>query len=177
MDRIVLSTLVHRDPETVFETVRDFRTYPDYAPVLDAVSADGDGGVGTRYALDFSWWKLTYTARSEVTAIDAPERLAWRLREDVDAAGEWRIEPASDAAPPDVETASRLFFDVAYDPHTADPTAISLPRFVSLDRVIGLVRPRLYDEAEKVVRRLVADIEGESRDVELTVHEQPGSSA
>lgn len=175
MDRIVLSTLVYSEPEPIFETVRSFSNYPSYAPVLDDVSVSGDGGVGTHYDLAFSWWKLSYTARSEVTDVEEPNRLAWRLRSDVDAAGEWRVEPEPDSAPPDVETASRLYFDVAYDPHTADPNALSLPLFVSIDRVIRLVRPRLYEEAEHVVRRLVADIEGADRPVELTVHEEPGT--
>ncbi|MFC3957203.1 type II toxin-antitoxin system RatA family toxin [Halovivax cerinus] len=174
MERIVLSTLVHRDPETVFGAVSDFTAYPQYAPVLDSVEATGDGGAGTRYELAFSWWKLSYTARSEVTAVEEPARLAWRLTADLDAGGEWRVDPEPESAPPDEQTASRLYFDVAYDPHTADTNAVSLPRFVSLDRVIGLVRPRLYEEAENVVRRLVADVEGESRDVDLTVHEHPG---
>lgn len=175
MDRIVLSTLVYRDPAVVFETVRSFTNYPAYTSVLDSVTAAGDGEAGTTYDLHFSWWKLSYTAHSEVTEVAEPSRLAWRLRSDLDAAGEWRVESEPAAAPVDEPTASRLFFDVAYDPHSADPNAISLPRFVSLDRVIGLVRPRLLEEAEEVVQRLVADIEGEERPIELTVHEAPGN--
>lgn len=174
MDRILLSTLVYRDPEPIFETVRSFTNYPSYTSVLDSVSAAGDGGAGTTYDLHFSWWKLSYTARSEVTEIERPSRLAWRLRSDVDAAGEWRIKPEPASAPADEATASRLFFDVAYDPHSADPEALSLPRFVSLDRVIGRVRPRLLEEGEEIVQRIVADIEGAARPIDLIVHEAPG---
>ncbi len=68
------------------------------------------------YDLQLAWWKLTYTASSKVTAISPPESLEWRLVEDVDARGEWRVEPEPEAAPADAETASRIFFEALYDP-------------------------------------------------------------
>lgn len=174
MDRILLSTLVYRPPDDVFGTLRAFERYPRYTEYLQSVRSNGDGGVGTVYDLRFRWWKLSYTARSEVTEIEAPDRLAWRLRKDVDAAGEWRVESEPESARDDAETASRIYFEVRYDPHSADPDAISLPRLVSLDWVIRKLRPKLLEEAERVVRRLVAEIEGERREVELVVHEAPG---
>ncbi|WP_290810223.1 SRPBCC family protein [Halovivax sp.] len=174
MDRILLSTLVYREPAEIYPTLRAFTNYPRYTKYLESVSRDGDGGEGTRYDLHFGWWKLSYTARSEVREIEAPERLAWRLVKDVDAAGEWRVEPEPESAPDGEATASRIYFEAVYDPHSADPDAVSLPKLVSLDWVIGKVRPRLLEEAERVVRRLVADVEGEPREVELVVHEAPG---
>ena len=39
--------------------------------------------------------------------------------------------------------------------------------------VIEKIEPRLMREAERVVGRLIADIEGEPREVDLTVHEMP----
>ncbi|WP_254862393.1 SRPBCC family protein [Halovivax gelatinilyticus] len=177
MDRILLSTVVYREPAAVFEAVRSFSNYPAYAEHLDEVTCDGDGGVGTRYGLHFSWWKLSYTVRSAVTEIDEPRRLGWKLTADLDATGEWRIEPLEPDGRPDIDEASRLYFEVRYDPHSADPDTVSLPRFVSLDWVVRRVRPRLYDEAERVLGRLVEDVEGDSRNVELVVHDAPGSSA
>ena len=173
MDRILLSTLVYRSPEEVFPILRSFERYPRYTEYLQSVRADGDGGDGTIYDLRFRWWKLSYTARSEVREVEAPSRLAWRLRKDIDAAGEWRVEPEPESARADDETASRVYFEVTYDPHSADPDAISLPRLVSLDWVVRKIQPKLLEEAERVVRRLVAEIEGEPRDVELVVHEAP----
>ncbi|WP_049926225.1 SRPBCC family protein [Halopiger goleimassiliensis] len=173
MDRILLSTVAYRSPEEVFPYVRSFTDYPKYAKHLKDVDVQGDGGVGSVYDLRLAWWKLSYTARSKVIDISPPESLEWRLIKDVDARGEWRVEPEPESAPPDAETASRIYFEAVYDPHSADKDAISLPRFVSLDWVIDKVRPRLLDEAERVVQRLVEDIEGEPRDVELTVHEIP----
>ncbi|WP_306056788.1 SRPBCC family protein [Natronococcus wangiae] len=171
MDRILLSTVAHRPPEDVFPYVRSFVDYPRYTDHLKEVRVHGDGDVGSVYDLRLAWWKLSYTARSKVTAIDAPESLEWRLVNDIDARGEWRVEP--EPGPADVETASRIYFDAVYDPYSADESALSLPRFVSLDWVVRKVKPRLLDEAETVVERLVADIEGQRRDVELTVHEMP----
>ncbi|QSW98043.1 SRPBCC family protein [Haloterrigena alkaliphila] len=174
MDRILLSTLAHRPPEEVFPYVRSFTDYPRYTEHLTEVRVHGDGDVGSVYDLQLAWWKLNYTARSEVVAIDAPESLEWRLVNDIDARGQWRVEPEPESAPEGVETASRIYFEAVYDPYSADENAISLPRFVSLDWVVDKVEPKLLGEAETVVQRLVADIEGEQRrDVELTVHEMP----
>ncbi|RQG99036.1 SRPBCC family protein [Natrarchaeobius oligotrophus] len=173
MDRILLSTVAYRSPEEVFPYVRSFTDYPRYTEHLEDVRVRGDGGVGSIYDLHLAWWKLSYTANSKVTDVSPPESLEWRLVNDVDARGEWRVESEPEAAPADHETASRIYFDAVYDPYSADRSAISLPRFVSLDWVVDRVRPRLLSEAETVVERLVADIEGDRRPVELTIHEMP----
>lgn len=173
MDRILLSTLAHRSPEEVFPYVRSFTDYPRYTDHLKEVRVHGDGGVGSVYDLRLAWWKLSYTARSKVTDISAPESLEWELVNDIDARGEWRVEAEPESAPADEETASRIYFEAVYDPYSADESAISLPRFVSLDWVVSKVEPKLLGEAESVVERLVADIEGQQREVELTVHELP----
>ncbi|ELY59625.1 SRPBCC family protein [Natronolimnohabitans innermongolicus] len=175
MDRILLSTVAYRPPEEVFPYVESFADYPRYTDHLKEVRVHGDGGVGSRYDLKLAWWKLSYTARSRVTDVSAPESLEWRLTNDIDARGEWRVEPEPDAVPTsvDVDTASRIYFDAVYDPYSADESALSLPRFVSLDWVVKKVQPKLLNEAEEVVERLVADIEGQRRDVELRVHEMP----
>lgn len=173
MDRILLSTVAYRPPEEVFPYVRSFTDYPRYTDHLEEVRVHGNGGVDSVYDLRLTWWKLSYTARSKVTSITAPESLEWELLNEIDARGEWRVESEPEAAPEGVETASRIYFEAVYDPHSADKSAISLPRFVSFDWVIRKVEPRLLGEAESVVERLVADIEGESRDVELTIHEMP----
>ena len=195
--RILLSTVVYRDPETVFPYLASFTEYPRYTDYLNEVreyegkpsedrfSTDflhardqaksdtrPDGGT-TWYDLHLSWWKLQYTARSEVIELTPPHSLKWKLRKDIDAEGEWRVEPEPEATPPGEETASRIYFDARYDPHSANSDAISLPRFVSMDWVIRKIQPRLYGEVEKIVRRLVADVEGTPRDVELCVHERP----
>ncbi|ELY74743.1 Polyketide cyclase/dehydrase [Natrinema pallidum DSM 3751] len=173
VDRILLSTLAHRSPEEVFPYVRSFTDYPRYTEHLKAVRVDGNGDAGSVYDLELAWWKLSYTARSRVTDVSAPRSLTWRLVNDIDARGEWRVEPEPESAPSDAETASRIYFEAMYDPHSADTNAISLPRFVSLDWVVEKVQPKLLGEARAVVERLVADIEGRQRDVELTVHEMP----
>ena len=41
--------------------------------------------------------------------------------------------------------------------------------------VIGKVKPLIQEEAERVVRRIVADIEGEDREVDLEIHSTPDS--
>ncbi|MFB6123859.1 MAG: type II toxin-antitoxin system RatA family toxin [Haloferacaceae archaeon] len=176
MDELVVSTVVCLPPDEVYGFLTDFPRYADYSEHLRDVRTHGDGSPGTRYDLELAWWKLTYTARSEVTGTSPPTRVDWRLVDGLDASGRWRIEPL-DAVPPglpdDAETASRVFLEVEYDPDSVGSGALDLPRFVSLDWVVSKVRPLVLDEAERVVSRIVTDLEGRSRTVSLQIHRAP----
>lgn len=175
MDRIALSTVFLAPREEVFDVLVDFPRYTRYTEYLTDVASDGDGGPGTRYRLRFSWWKLSYTVHSEVTAVDPPDRIDWRITRHLDAEGSWTTESVDlpPDAPPDATEATRVRFDVAFDPHSARTDAVSLPRFVSLDRVIEMVRPKIVEEAERVFARAVADVEGRRRDVDIVYHDRP----
>lgn len=172
MDELSAHTVVYLPPEPIYEFLLDFERYPRYAEHLVAVGADGDGGPGTTYALRLEWWKLEYTARSEVTGVDPPTRIDWRVRKDVDAYGCWFVEPLSElpaGAPEGAEAACRVWFEVAYDPSSVSAGAISLPTFVSLGWVIDKLKPVIRDEAERVVARIVADLEDRRRDVDVEI--------
>jgi uncharacterized membrane protein len=173
VERIEVSTLVYLPPEEIYEFLVDFPGYANYAAYLKEVRQLGDGGVGTHYEITIAWWKLTYKARARVTGVDPPMRIDWRLTSSLDANGHWRVEHVPDRAPPDRDTASEVFLVIEYDPDSVDAGVLDLPRLVSLDWVVDRVRPLVMDEAEKVVERIVADLEGERRPVELTVHENP----
>lgn len=177
MDELSVSTVVYVPPEEVYDFLVDFPRYANYSEHLDRVAREsGDGGPGTRYALRFRWWKLTYVARSEVTDVDPPHRIDWRIVKDVDARGRWRIEELStlpDDAPTDATEGCRVFIEVEFDAESADKGALSLPRFVSFDWVVDRVKPLVLPEAERVVERIVEDLEGRRRPVELTVHDHP----
>jgi hypothetical protein len=171
VETISVSTVVYRPPEPVYEFLLDFPGYTNYTEYLREVRRGGDGGPGTRYELVFSWWVVTYTTRSTVTDVDPPRRIDWRVTKDVDAEGYWAVDPVEVPAdaPGDVEAASRVTFEVSYDPDSVRAGGIDLPAFVSLDSVIDRVRPLVLEEAERIVERIVADIEGRSRPVELDV--------
>lgn len=177
MDRIALSTVVYAPREETFDLLLDFPRYTRYSEYLTDVERDGDGGTGTAYRLRFAWWKLSYTVHSEVTGVERPSRIEWRLTRHLDAEGVWATEPTDlpADAPADATAATRVWFEVAFDPHSADPDAVSLPRFVSLDAAIDRVRPAIVDEAERVVERAVADVEGRRRDVDVAYHDRPDS--
>jgi len=162
-----VETTVYLPPPAVYEFLVEFPRYADYSKHLRDVRADGDGGPGTVYELIFAWWKLTYTARSEVTDVDPPARIDWRIVEDFVASGYWHVEPID--PPAGREHASRVIFHVDFRPETVDDDMLSLPRFVSLDWVVEKVKPKVTEEAERVVRRIVADLEGEPRDVDLEI--------
>ena len=177
MDEIVVSTDVFVPPEEVYEFLLDFPRYADYSAHLTGVTADGDGSPGTRYALRFEWWKLSYTLRSEVTEVDPPERIDWEVVKDLRARGRWTVEALDELpadAPDDAEVGSRVTLTVTFDADSARGV-LDLPRFVSFDWVIDKVRPKVMDEAEGVVARIVADLEGRRRPVELRVRDGPDS--
>lgn len=174
MDRVEVSTAVYVPPDEIFEFLLDFPGYARYSEYLREVRQRGDGGSGTEYALTFSWWKLSYTADTEVVDVAAPERIDWRLRDDMDASGHWLVEPAPAAAPDDRETASRVTLVVEYDVDSAGPGLIDLPRFVSLDAVVEKAKPLVEKEARRVVERIVADLEGQRREVDLDIETTGG---
>lgn len=171
MDAVELTTLVYAPRDEVFEFLRNFPGYARYSKYLESVRGFGDGDEGTEYELRFAWWKLSYTARSRVTTIDPPERIHWELIKDIDARGYWLVE---DAEPPENEpVASQVTFRAEFAPESANTDAISLPSLVSWSWVIEKAKPKIQSEAERVVRRAVADIEGQRRDIDLEITTRP----
>ncbi|MFB6164541.1 MAG: SRPBCC family protein [Haloarculaceae archaeon] len=175
MDEVEVSTVVYAAPEEVYEFLMDFPNYASYSEHLTDVRRDGDGGPGTTYDITVSWWKLSHTVRSQVTDVDPPRRSDWRLVRDLDAQGYWGIEPVPEAAPADAETATRVRLRMNFRPDSANTSALNLPRFVPLGAVVERAKPVIQREAEKIVERLVADLEGEPRPVEIEVHARPDS--
>ena len=173
MDTIVVSTVVYEEPETVYKVLIDFPRYAKYSEYLTAVRRlRGDGGVGTRYALDFAWWKLTYTAHSEVVDVDPPDKVDWRVIKDLSANGHWEIDRREDLpadAPEDATVACDVSLRIDFDPGSADSSAVNLPSLVSMGWVLKKVIPLIKNEAERVVQRAVNDVEGRRRDVEFSV--------
>lgn len=173
MDAVEVSTVVYLPPEEVYEFLIDFPRYANYSKYLAEVDQYGDGSPDTKYDLCFEWWKLSYIARSRVTEVDPPGRIDWEITTDLRAHGHWRVDHVPEEAPPDRETASRVWLHVAFDPGSVDKGAIELPAFVSLGWVVNKIKPLISNEAERIVERIVADLEGEPRDVELTIHDAP----
>lgn len=173
MDRLEVSTDVYVSPREAYEFLVDFPQYARYSKHLERVEQHGDGTPGTEYDLILRWWKLSYTAHSEVTDVDPPRRIDWRIVEDIDATGQWLVEHVPDATPDGYETATRVRFVVEFDTSSARADALDLPGFVSFGWVLDRVKPKVLEEATRVVERIVADLEGEHRDVELQIHETP----
>jgi uncharacterized protein YndB with AHSA1/START domain len=179
VDRLVVTTDVYVPPEEVYEFLLDFPRYERYTEYLDRVTrTEGDGGAGSEYALHFSWWKLSYTARSRVTDVSPPTRIDWEILKDIDAGGSWVIEPYDELpedAPADATVACRVRMDVSFDPDSASSDAVSLPLMVSFGWVLDRVKGLVEEEATRVVRRAVDDLEGDSR--KITLHVETDSDA
>jgi uncharacterized membrane protein len=173
VDSVDVSTVVYVSPEEIYEFLMDFPGYARYSKYLTDVEQRGDGSPGTKYALRFAWWKLSYTARSEVVAVDRPNRIDWKITKDLQATGHWRITERPEQCPDDEDHATEVRLTVEFDPGSASDDALDLPRLVSMDWVIDKVKPLIQEEAERVVERIVADLEGRRRDVELTIHTSP----
>lgn len=172
MERLAVETVVYRPAEEVYEFLADFPGYANYSEYLDRVDElDPDTDECARYALQFSWWKLEYTARSAVTETVENERIEWELLGDFDASGRWLVAERSlpADAPEWAETATAVRFEVAYAPETAHSGLVDLPTLVSLDWVVEKVKPLIESEARTVVERAATDLEGRSRSVDLTV--------
>lgn len=161
MEEVIVRTQVYVPPEEAFAFLREFSQYADYSEYLKEVRQYGDGNAGTQYDLRAEWWRIGYTARTEVTNIEEPERIEWRVLEAIDAYGVWTIEPQ--------ESGSIVRLRIAFDTDSADPSVVNLPRFVSVGWVIDRVKPLVTREAQDVVERVVADLEGEPRDVDLDI--------
>lgn len=174
MQRLEVTTDVFVDRSTAFDFLVAFSEYADYSEYLESVRRHGDGSAGTEYDLTFAWWKVTYTARSRVTAVDRPDRIDWTLVSDVAARGHWAIETASeptgDVDPPTPDApVTQVRFVVEYDPESADADVLGLPALLSVDALVDRVTPLIREEATRVVERVVADLEGEPRAVDLVV--------
>jgi uncharacterized membrane protein len=169
VDRVEVSTVVYLPPEEIYEFLEEFPGYAEYSKYLEEVRSDGDGSPGTRYFLTFAWWKLTYTAHSKVTDTDPPNRIDWEITKDIDAEGHWTVDPIPEERPDSQEHACRVRLTVTFRPDSADSGVLDLPRFVSMDWVIEKVKPKIQAEAERVVERIVADLEGRQREVELEI--------
>nr|WP_264475311.1 SRPBCC family protein [Halorubellus salinus] len=171
VERVEVTTVVYADRQRVYDFLLDFPGYAAYSEHLKRVCQRGDGGPGTRYELQFAWWKLTYTAHSEVTETHPPERIDWRITKDIDATGHWFVESVD---PPEGEdVATQVRFLVEYDADSAKVGNIDLPRFVSLSWVVEKVKPKIENEATRIVERVVVDLEGQRRRVELNVDTTP----
>lgn len=168
-DRLDVSTTIHAPRAEVFALLRDVEGYRGYSEYVRDVARRGDGGTGTEYDVTLSWWRLSYTAHFRVTDLDPPDRIGWRLTEDLDARGAWHLEPA-DVDDPDVDHATRVTLQVRFDPDSADDDALSLPPLVPMSTVVEKARPVVEREAERVLARVVAELEGEPREATLTVH-------
>lgn len=175
VDEVRVSTVVYAPREEVFAFLMDLRTYPKYSKHLRDVEREGDGGPGTRYTMTFGWWKVTYRAVSEVVAVDEPTSIDWRVVKDIDAEGYWQLTDAPEECPPDREHATRVELLIEYDPDSASAGAIDLPALVPLETVIDRAVGLIAQEAERVLERIVADLEGSERAVELVVHDSPDS--
>lgn len=173
MDTIEVSTVVFCPKEDVYVFLVDFPRYATLSDHLREVRQDGDGSPGTNYYLEFAWWKLSYTAHSTVTDVEPPDRIDWKLTKDLDAHGSWLLE--TEEPPGGEDAATRVRLVVHFDPNSATSGALDLPRFVSMSWVLGKVIPLVQGEAERVVRRLVSDLEGQSRPVDLDIHTTPDS--
>lgn len=161
MEEVSVSTEVYVPPSEAFAFLRDFDGYAEYSPYLENVRQFGTGEVGTEYELTATWWRIDYRARTEVTGIVPPHRIEWRVLDVIDAEGDWVVE--------EIDGGSRVTLLIRFDAQSADTGAVSLPRFVSIGWVIDRVKPLVRKEAEAIVERIVADLEGEPRDVQLDI--------
>ncbi|UPM45110.1 type II toxin-antitoxin system RatA family toxin [Halocatena salina] len=175
METVEASTLVYVSPEEIYEFLVDFRQYESYTKYVSDIERQGDEDAGAVYDIPLSWWKVTYTARAEVTDVDRPSQIEWELAKGIDAHGRWEIEHVPEEAPEDKSDACRVRFYSEFDPDSADGDTLNLPSVIPVSRIIDRVKPKIQTAARVITRRMIADLEGEEREIDLKVHEAPVS--
>lgn len=195
VDAVELSTVVYVPREEAFEFLLDFTNHERYSEYVSDVTRRGDGSVGTRFDITLQWWKLSYTLTPAVTGLDRPDRIDWRVPNDVHARGYWALEPAegTDRAaaaadgqaadggverPPSVDPdapATRVRLRIEFDRERSRLGRLRLPPMVSTDWVLRRVKPMAAREAQQVFERAVADLEGRRRRVDLEFHVRPST--
>jgi hypothetical protein len=176
VDEFEASTVFHLPQREVYDLLFDFHRFQRHVDYLDTARVRGDGA-GARFRIVASWWRLSTTLRGRVTDVDPPERIDWTLTNDADATGHWSVEPAPEVAPAD-GPATRLRLVARLDGDSVDVSGYG-PRFgpsVSLDWVLGKIAPLAAREGERLLRNLVAELEGERRPVEIEVHTLPDAA-
>lgn len=163
-----LAATIHAPRADVYDVLRDVEGYAAYSDHVRDVVRCGDGGPGTEYDVVLSWWVLAYTLRVRLTGLDPTEQIDWRVVRDVDAHGAFRLEPTA-VEDSTVDHATAVTLTVRYDPDSADEAALSLPRLVPVSAVFDRLRPFAEREAERILDRIVADVEDEPRWATLDV--------
>jgi hypothetical protein len=188
VDAVELSTVVYVPREEAFEFLLDFTNHERYSEYVSDVTRRGDGSVGTRFDITLRWWKLSYTLTPAVTGLDRPDRIEWRIPNDVHARGYWALEPADEEPDPadaaadggrapanGDRPATRVRLRIEFDRRRSRLGRLSLPPMVSTDWVLRRIKPLAAREAQGVFERAVADLEGERRRVDLEFHVRPST--
>ena len=166
------------EPEVAYEYLLDFTNYAEFCRyvsevVVEANHADTErnapAGPGSRYRIRFGWWRLSVTLRAEISRVDRPRTIEWRILSDVDAHGRWEVEPIE---PGD---RSHLRFFATYDSVALSRSNLDLPRFVPMATVIERLMPLMKEAGRDVFEQIVWDLEGSKRSVEVSVRTGEGT--
>jgi hypothetical protein len=176
VETVEASTLVYLSPEEIYDYLSDLRQFEDSSKYVTDINREGDDPLSL-YEITVSWWKIGYTARVEITDVDPPNRIDWKLVKSVDAHGYFEIEHVPEEAPEGRPDACRVVVHGEFDPDTVTAEALDLPKLIPVSRIIDKVAPKAEPAARIIGGRIVSDMEGEKRSIELTVHERPDPDA
>ena len=176
METVEASTLVYLSPEEIYEYLVDLRQFEDYSKYITDISREGDEPL-SEYEITVSWWKIGYTARVEITDVEPPNRIDWKLVKSIDANGYIEIEHVPEEAPEGRPDACRVVFHGEFDPDTVTAESLDLPRVVPVSMLVNKVAPKAEPGARVIIGRIVSNMEGEKRSIDLTVHESPDPDA
>jgi hypothetical protein len=89
------------------------------------------------------------------------------------AEAERSVDPDGECTAEGEAAASRIRLQATFDRESVTGSGMGIPRFISATSVFQKVAPVAKSEAEKILARIVADLEGEPRPIEVTVSERP----
>lgn len=157
MEKVVFETEVYAPKEEVYDFLMRFEDYGKYSEHVKNVRVVRRDPL--EWEITIKWWKIRYTARSRLTNYVENERIEWEVVKDVRARGVWLLE--------ETEEGTKVKLKVWYEPSDADK--VNPLRFVPTSRLISLVKPVVKREGKRVLRRVVSDLEGKPRKVDLKI--------
>jgi len=89
------------------------------------------------------------------------------------AEAERSVDPDGECTADGEAPAARIRLRATFDRESITDAGMGIPRFISATSVFQKVAPVAKSEAKTILARIVADLEGEPRPIEVTVSERP----
>lgn len=154
---------INGSKEQVFDSITDYKRIDSYT---DAIRIAGRGsGVGTRVYFNLQKDVLdiptNYTVKIEFIEYNRPELIRWEIVGDINANGSIELVEDSDY--------TDIIFDFKLNIKETNVGALPAPNVADTSQILEYIYPRIYEQASLIIKGIVEDVEGQSRDVDVEI--------